>query len=32
MTKELILAVEKVNFVWDSHVAAWEDHFKELET
>jgi hypothetical protein len=31
MTKERIHALENVNFVWDSHIGAWEHHFKELE-
>jgi hypothetical protein len=31
MTKVRINALEELNFVWDSHGAAWEDRLKELE-
>ncbi|KAL3906250.1 MAG: hypothetical protein SGILL_009347 [Bacillariaceae sp.] len=31
MTDDRIVLLEKLEFVWDSHGAAWEDRLKELE-
>jgi len=31
MTQERIVALERLNFVWDSHEAAWDIHMNELK-
>ena len=31
MTKERLVALDKIGFVWDSHSAVWEERFKELQ-
>mmetsp|Transcript_9316 Transcript_9316/g.22091 ORF Transcript_9316/g.22091 Transcript_9316/m.22091 type:complete len:92 (-) Transcript_9316:54-329(-) len=31
MTDERVGLLDEINFVWDSHSAAWEDHYLELK-